>query len=64
MLKKVDKLNMFYKKLREDNITPKLAAYDKLCPQKPIQRMSGKGIRNMYQIWDHHLDDAAVDAYF
>ena len=31
MLKKVDKLNMFYKKLPEDNITPKLAAYDK-CP--------------------------------
>ena len=19
--------------------------------------------RNMHQIWDHHLDDAAVDAY-
>ena len=31
-IKKVDKLNMFYKKLPGDNITPKLAAYDKLCP--------------------------------
>ena len=32
MSKKVNKLNMFYKELPEDNITPKLAAYDKLCP--------------------------------
>ena len=45
-VKKVDKLNTFYKKLPEYNITPKLAAYDKLCPYKPTQQISGKGIRN------------------
>ena len=66
MFKKVDKLNVFYKKLRGDDITPKIAVYDMLLEaytaifRKGDPRLTN---RNMDQIWEHHPYAAAVDAY-
>ena len=63
IFKKVDKLKVFYKKLPGDDIKPKLSL--SLESYTAIFRKGDPRLttRNRDEIWEHHPDAAAVDAY-
>ena len=66
IFKKVDKLKVFYKKLPGDDIKPKLSLYEmSLESYTAIFRKGDPRLttRNRDEIWEHHPDAAAVDAY-